>query len=359
MLLALVGFLVTADAAGADTASELAAARQKVTDAQNAANAAAAELTSAEVRSEELATRITQLENEMHVAQGRVAALQVLVKQRALVAYTRGGQTDLDSLVSSEDALEATRRARLLDGASQRDSRDARRLASLRADLLEQQRAVQAQHAAQQHITSQLETKSASVQSALADAGKARDELIVRLEREQAAAAAAAAAAELARLKAEQAARRPIVNANGAAIAGSAGQIIANPGGGSFQCPLVGSAYTNSFGPRGGGFHYGIDMFAAAGVPLAAVKAGTVSYVPNGGAGGNEVYLAANDGNVYYYAHLSAFVGGPRAVAQGEVVGLVGSTGRSTGPHLHFEIRLGGANGQKINPFPTLQSAGC
>ena len=43
----------------------------------------------------------------------------------------------------------------------------------------------------------------------------------------------------------------------------------------------------------------------------------------------------------------------------GEIIGLVGSTGNSTAPHLHFEIRIGGANGQRIDPYPTLQAAGC
>jgi murein DD-endopeptidase MepM/ murein hydrolase activator NlpD len=139
----------------------------------------------------------------------------------------------------------------------------------------------------------------------------------------------------------------------------SAGQIIANPGGGSFQCPVSGAAYSDNYGPRGSGFHYGIDMFAPTGTPLVAVKSGSVSHMPMNGAGGNEAYLSANDGNVYFYAHLSQYVGGPRSVAQGEVIGLVGSTGDAAAPHLHFEIRVGGANGSRIDPYPTLRSAGC
>ena len=179
---------------------------------------------------------------------------------------------------------------------------------------------------------------------------QARDELIARLERER----AAAAAAELARLQAQRAASQARVDGGG-----GPGQVITNPGGGAFQCPLAGSAYSANFGPRGSGYHYGIDMLAPNGVPEVAVKSGTVNYVPMGGAGGNEAYLAADDGNVYYYAHMSSFVGPPRRVTQGEIIGLVGSTGNSTTPHLHFEIRLGGPNGQRIDPFPTLQAAGC
>ena len=157
------------------------------------------------------------------------------------------------------------------------------------------------------------------------------------------------------RIRAAQAASRPQPSSGNP----GAGQIIANSGGGSFQCPVAGSAYSDSYGPRGSGFHYGIDMFAPTGVPLVAVKSGSVSYMPLDGAGGNEAYVLANDGNVYFYAHLSQFVGGARSVSQGEVIGLVGSTGDATAPHLHFEIRIGGANGQRIDPYPTLQSAGC
>ena len=89
------------------------------------------------------------------------------------------------------------------------------------------------------------------------------------------------------------------------------------------------------------------------------MKAGTVRYVPNEGAGGNAAYLSANDGNVYFYAHFSQFVGGGRAVSQGEVIGLVGMTGNASAPHVHFELRLGGVNGTKIDPYPTLKSSGC
>jgi murein DD-endopeptidase MepM/ murein hydrolase activator NlpD len=46
-------------------------------------------------------------------------------------------------------------------------------------------------------------------------------------------------------------------------------------------------------------------------------------------------------------------------VSQGEIVGLTGMTGNASAPHLHFEIRSGGPNGAKVNPYPTLNSAGC
>ena len=137
-----------------------------------------------------------------------------------------------------------------------------------------------------------------------------------------------------------------------------------SPGGGgpvisSIRCPVDGSRYTDDYGPRGSEFHYGIDMIAPTGTPIWAVKSGRVHYTLES-AGGLVAYLSAVDGNVYYYAHMSEIIGaGDRGVAQGEQIGRVGQTGNATGPHLHFEMRLGGVNGQRVDPYPTLRNAGC
>ena len=126
---------------------------------------------------------------------------------------------------------------------------------------------------------------------------------------------------------------------------------------GPFSCPVQGAAYSNDYtGPEA---HAGIDMFVPTGTPAVAVKAGEVTFKPNEGAGGNAAYLAADDGNTYFYAHFSQYVGEPRTVAKGEVIGLTGMTGNATAPHVHFEIRLGGVNGYRTNPYSTLKSAGC
>jgi murein DD-endopeptidase MepM/ murein hydrolase activator NlpD len=122
------------------------------------------------------------------------------------------------------------------------------------------------------------------------------------------------------------------------------------------MCPVFGATYTDDFGGARG--HGGIDMFVPEGTPLYATVSGSVRYVPNEGAGGNAVYLNGS-GNSYFYAHLSQFVGGARSVSQGEIIGYSGMTGNASGPHLHFEIRVGGDNGTKINPYPTLRNAGC
>ena len=124
-------------------------------------------------------------------------------------------------------------------------------------------------------------------------------------------------------------------------------------------CPVTGAVYSDSYGPRGTGFHWGIDMFKPEGTPVVAVTAGTVRFVANEGAGGNVAYLTGGDTNVYQYAHLFDFVGVDRFVAQGTVLGHVGHTGNATANHLHFEIRIGNINGARVDPYPTLRATGC
>jgi len=126
------------------------------------------------------------------------------------------------------------------------------------------------------------------------------------------------------------------------------------------DCPVTGSHYTsNSFGPKpGGGFHYGTDMLAPTGTQERAVRPGNVTYATES-AGGKVAYLYADDGNVYYYAHMSQFQGSNRHVTTATVIGLVGQTGNATAPHLYFDVRIGNVNGVRIDPYPLLQAAHC
>ena len=124
-------------------------------------------------------------------------------------------------------------------------------------------------------------------------------------------------------------------------------------------CPMPGSAYGDSWGaPRSGGRrHEGVDMLAPTGTPIFAVVSGSVRFSQNR-LGGNAVSLVGDNGNRYYYAHLSRYEGSSRRVTQGELIGYNGDTGNATGvPHLHFEVHPGG--GLAVNPTPSVRAAGC
>ncbi len=119
--------------------------------------------------------------------------------------------------------------------------------------------------------------------------------------------------------------------------------------------PAVGGL-TSSFGRRWGRQHAGIDFGAAYGSSIRAVRAGKViqSGYNNGGYG-NLVLIEHSDGVVTAYAHMSKILVHGGTVNAGEIIGRVGSTGHSTGPHLHFEVRVGG---RSINPIPWLRASG-
>ena len=103
-----------------------------------------------------------------------------------------------------------------------------------------------------------------------------------------------------------------------------------------------------------GAFHPGLDFRGPVGAPIFAAARGTISFVGQRSGYGNCVEIDHGNGLVTRYAHMSGFrtVLG-KAVLPGEVIGLIGSTGRSTGPHLHFEVRI---NDRPVNPRPFLEA---
>ncbi len=98
-----------------------------------------------------------------------------------------------------------------------------------------------------------------------------------------------------------------------------------------------------------GAFHTGVDISAPTGTPVKAAADGLVTYAQYFGGYGRLVIVAHNSGMQTYYAHLSKFdVIAGQEIRQGELVGRVGSTGKTTAPHLHYEVRVGGA---PVNPY--------
>ena len=101
--------------------------------------------------------------------------------------------------------------------------------------------------------------------------------------------------------------------------------------------------------------HLGIDFAARRGTPVMAAGSGTIVWSQRMGSYGNLVKIRHSDGYETRYAHLKAFRRGIRRgkhVKKGQVIGYVGTTGRSTGPHLHFELRK---RGRAINPLRVVQ----
>lgn len=105
---------------------------------------------------------------------------------------------------------------------------------------------------------------------------------------------------------------------------------------------------SSPFGMRRGGFHHGIDLAGPTGTPIYAASAGKVTVASNRGRGGNSVYIQHAGGITTWYMHLSAFAVKPgQPVIAGQLIGFCGSTGHSTGPHLHYQVNI---NGKPVDP---------
>jgi murein DD-endopeptidase MepM/ murein hydrolase activator NlpD len=130
--------------------------------------------------------------------------------------------------------------------------------------------------------------------------------------------------------------------------AAQANSTVQHVSGAGFIWP-VNAPITSPFGWRWGRLHEGVDLGAAYGSPIAAAAAGVVIYAGWESGYGNLVVIDHGGGLATAYGHQSRIaVSFGQSVSQGETIGYVGSTGHSTGPHLHFEVRV---NGQAVDPL--------
>ncbi len=130
-------------------------------------------------------------------------------------------------------------------------------------------------------------------------------------------------------------------------------------GDGKLGWPLKKGRLVSRFGPRWSSFHDGIDFAAPTGTPVYAAHSGRVSYVGQRLRGyGKLVLIRGNDGLITVYAHNSRIrVRKGERVSRGERIADVGSTGKSSGPHLHFEVRMKDRRGRyvAVDPLPILE----
>ncbi len=137
----------------------------------------------------------------------------------------------------------------------------------------------------------------------------------------------------------------------------------AEPAPAAWYAPAPGAPITNPYGVADAeyvaGYHTGVDFAVDTGTPLHAVGDATVVSAGYAGAYGKEIVLRLPDDHYAQYAHLSAIsVSAGESVAAGQEIGQSGSTGNSTGPHLHFEIRTSNRYGAVVDPIAYLSERG-
>lgn len=318
------------------------------------------EAEAARADSEEATAAVSRISEDIERLRSRLEQRRQVFNRRAVVAYMGGEGRPLDDLsVAGEllalprDLSDAARRAELVSRVSHQDGDVLGELTEARSKLAIQElalvlarnrarqraadaeaavRAVAAMKAEQEATRAALQQRIAALQ-AEADALAAEQVRLEALIRERLAALARARAARRSPFAGRRFTTGPGVSTRG------------------FIWPVQGFV-TSGFGPRWGRMHTGIDIAAPGGTPIGAARAGEVLYTGWLGGYGNLVVLDHGDSVVTLYAHQSRIgVAEGQEVAHGQVVGYIGTTGHSTGNHLHFEIRV---DTQPRNPRPYL-----
>jgi len=327
---------------------------------------------------------------EVAVEQARIADLREQLLRQAITAYVQPGGDSSEDVLRASDLNEGERRRALFSAVQTsradildnlREAEANRELAVARAEaakveieareLVAQRQVAEVDEAIanQQQLQLILDQRIAEFQgevdllaAAEADLQAEITGLVVAEEQRQ------AAIAEAARIQAqrERVAREENERRLAQAAAVAAGEaappdvtidradaaLVSAPSGQALSWPVQG-VVTSGFGPRWGRQHNGIDVGASTGTTVTAAGGGTVIAAGSYAGFGNRVLIDHGGGLVTLYAHLNVINASTgQSVSAGTAIGTVGCTGSCTGPHLHFETRVGGVAYDPYNYLP-------
>jgi murein DD-endopeptidase MepM/ murein hydrolase activator NlpD len=343
-------------------------------------------LAAAHAETDRLAVASVVLQIQVDATQQKLERARAAARRSAVQLYLRSDSSAMLDLIGSADGAGAVVEGRqYLKHVNGKRHASADRVAVLRSELADQsvqlaetRRAADAARDEAIAQQAQVATLQALQQQALdaaiatemvydakhGDLVAQKSQLAAEFQAESdriAAELAAAAAAERAAAEAAAAANarnssNSGSNGGGSGSGSTAAAVDDGPtGNGTFIRPISGAGITSGFGYRtdpitgSSGLHSGIDFGAGCGTPIRAAGSGTVLSAGWNGGYGNATIINHGGGLATLYGHQSQIgVSGGQSVSQGEVIGYVGTTGRSTGCHLHFEVRV---NGNPVNPL--------
>ena len=299
---------------------------------------------------------IADKQDELDAAEEHLAQLQEKNKERIRAMEKNGGLSYWSVIFKANSFVDLLDRLKMIEEIAEADKERLEEMAIAAQAVADAKAALETEKAALEQSKKQLDATQAELAVKRAEADKLLAELVAigqefedlleESEDEQARLALEIAKAEKEyndAKKREEEASRPS-DGGGYAPPSSAGWIV--------PCRYI--ALTSPFGgrihPISGVYkmHYGVDLANVTGTPIWATRSGTVSAASYNGSAGYYVSINHGDGFSSIYMHMTHYIVKPgQTVTQGQVIGYMGSTGGSTGPHLHFGISY---NGTYVNP---------
>ncbi len=336
----------------------LPGARQELTEAQAAAASAEEADRAAQAELEQATAAAIRAEQERAEVEFQIQDLQSRVGNLARAVYQNGAFADFDLLITAQSPMDLSDRAQALDAVSRANNQTLAQMAGIRAELAlkEARLEVLRQQVDDKRQQAAISLSKANIARDRAAAAKLKVDLLVAQKATALDVAASQRAKVLKQYKSVQAEQQRIAALLAKQAAAEAARLA---GGGAlgfsptevegFQWPIAGVRVGQGVGPRVHpvyGYrscHTGVDLGAPSGTPIRATAAGIVVINATGGPYGNHTLISHGSGLFSMYAHQSRFGAEEgQTVKKGDVIGYVGSTGYSTGPHLHFEIHVGG-----------------
>lgn len=312
--------------------AQVADARSKVAAAQEVLNLAV--------------QRVHRAETRLGEAQVRYSAAKQTLAKRIIELYKYGRFDQALAVIDASSFERAVLQAKYNETIRQRNDADAKEIASAVQDLSEIRTELDKSRKEAEYHRDVLRAEQERLEESLRE----QQELRLALEKEIETHRKILAGIESDKAKLERALDE--LEGQSRRVAGLV--LSRGSGKGKLIWPVTGAVVSN-FGMRYhpilgyARMHTGVDIGAPMGAPVAAAASGTVAFAGWSGGYGNFIVIDHGDGLATAYAHLSRIgVSRGQFVSQGQIIGNVGSTGLSTGPHLHFEVRV---NGSPVDPM--------
>jgi murein DD-endopeptidase MepM/ murein hydrolase activator NlpD len=345
--------------------SDISTVEEKISDLKNTKSNLQSYITQLDAQVNQLSSQMAELEKEIEAKKEEIEAKKEelaeaeaeaeeqydLMKKRIRYMYEQGDQSFLVLLLESDSIADLMNRAEYAVQMSSYDRQMMEEMKAAREEIKAQQEQLEAEEAEQEELLAEVESQKNAVNKAI----DAKTQEIASYQ-EQITSAAGDQAEYEKQLEEQEKLLEKVEAQIAAAAAAKAAASDGDGGSSGFIWPSASSKrITSSFGPRTAPVagastnHKGIDIGASSGSAILAAAAGRVTTATYSSSAGNYVVISHGNGISTVYMHASAlYVSEGQTVSQGQTIAAVGSTGFSTGPHLHFGVIV---NGSYVNPL--------